>query len=93
MNRLSLRTRLLVLVTIGAAAHLVLAGPPALVAEIGPDEVLGVIDSIGGNTIIVDWAGTGDFDNIQDALDAAEDGDTIIVLPSSGSPEGPTSRA
>jgi predicted outer membrane repeat protein len=51
-------------------------------------DVLDVINSIRGNVIIVDWHGTWDYDNIQDAVDAAQEGDTIIVLPSTGSPDG-----
>jgi hypothetical protein len=42
-----------------------------------------------GDTVrIVDWHGTWDFTTIQAALDAASDGDTVIVLPSTGSPVG-----
>ncbi|MBN2562344.1 MAG: right-handed parallel beta-helix repeat-containing protein [Phycisphaerae bacterium] len=52
------------------------------------EEVLRVIDTIRGGTIIVDWHGTWDYETIEEALDAAEDGDTIIVLPSTGSPDG-----
>ena len=43
---------------------------------------------IRGTTYIVDWHGTWDFDHIQPALDAAGDGDTVIVLPSDGAPGG-----
>ena len=73
------------------------AGPPAQVAaepwkldprNITRDDVHRVVRGIRGNVIIVDWHGTWDYDNIQDALDAATDGDTIIVLPSVGSPDG-----
>lgn len=32
------------------------------------------------STIIVNWDGTGDFPTIQDAIDAALDGDTVLVL-------------
>ncbi len=32
-------------------------------------------------TVTVDWAGNGDFDTIQDALDASSHGDTVLVLP------------
>lgn len=32
-------------------------------------------------TITVDWAGTGDYETIQEGLDAAADGDTVLVLP------------
>ncbi|MBN2562596.1 MAG: right-handed parallel beta-helix repeat-containing protein [Phycisphaerae bacterium] len=47
-----------------------------------------LIDSIRGTTIIVDWHGTWDYETIQEALDASDDGDTIVVLPSEGSPAG-----
>ena len=43
---------------------------------------------IPGRTIIVDWHGTWDHTTIQAALYAARDGDTVIVLPSAGSPDG-----
>jgi len=38
-----------------------------------------------GETLTVNWDGTGDFVTIQAALDAAADGDTVVVYPSSGS--------
>ena len=50
-------------------------------------EVQRLLDSIRGNTVIVDWRGTWDYTTIQEALDASTDGDTIIVLPSDGSPD------
>lgn len=50
-------------------------------------EVQRLLDSIRGNTVIVDWHGTWDYTTIQEALDASTDGDTIIVLPSEGSPD------
>ncbi|MCO6438691.1 MAG: DUF1565 domain-containing protein [Phycisphaerae bacterium] len=67
---------------------------PALAADtrtfdpIDPFIVEQLRSSITGRTIIVDWNGTWDFATIQEALDAAVDGDTIIVLPSTGSPAG-----
>jgi hypothetical protein len=39
-------------------------------------------------TLTVDWQGTGDYTTIQAALNAATNGDTIVVLPSAGSPYG-----
>ena len=40
---------------------------------------LGVVCS--AETIIVDFNGTGDYTEIQPALDAAEDGDDVVVKP------------
>jgi len=42
----------------------------------------------GGATLVVDWGGGGDYTTIQEALDAAGSGDTIIVMSSDGSPAG-----
>ena len=41
-----------------------------------------------GATITVDWDGSEDYTTIQEALDASTNGDTIIVMPSEGSPSG-----
>lgn len=41
-----------------------------------------------GATITVDWDGSEDYATIQEALDASTSGDTIIVMPSEGSPQG-----
>jgi len=35
----------------------------------------------GGEVIIVDWAGGGDFATIQDGIDSASQGDTVVVRP------------
>jgi hypothetical protein len=40
------------------------------------------------DTLIVSWDGTGNYVQIQPALDAALDGDTIVVMPSIGAPGG-----
>lgn len=45
-------------------------------------------EGLRGTTIIVDWDGSGDYTTIQEALDASTNGDTIIVMPSTGSPPG-----
>ncbi len=39
-------------------------------------------------THVVNWDGSGDHATIQEALDASTNGDTIIVMPSIGSPAG-----
>ncbi len=39
-------------------------------------------------TLFVDWSGGGDYLTIQEALTAAQPEDTIVVMPSSGSPAG-----
>jgi hypothetical protein len=44
--------------------------------------VLGIITSAAGATTFrVDWSGSGDFLNIQDGIDVASEGDTVLVLP------------
>jgi len=80
-------TMVALIVLMGAAGR-TLAQPSHYKLDSVPDEeVLRVILSIRGGTIIVDWHGTWDYETIQEALYAAEDGDTIIVLPSTGSPD------
>ncbi|UCG33953.1 MAG: DUF1565 domain-containing protein, partial [Phycisphaerales bacterium] len=61
---------------------------PVPVPRIDRADVERVRAGIRGPTIIVDWHGTWDYTTIQEALDAAVDGDKIIVLPSAGSPAG-----
>ena len=41
-----------------------------------------------GAAIVVNWDGTGDYLTIQEALDASTNGDSIVVYPSDGSPNG-----
>jgi hypothetical protein len=60
----------------------------ARAGEIDREVVDRVKAGIRGTTYIVDWHGTWDFDHIQPALDAAGDGDTVIVLPSDDAPGG-----
>ncbi|HOW74081.1 MAG TPA: hypothetical protein PKY77_26040, partial [Phycisphaerae bacterium] len=62
--------------------------PASLLKEVPREQVEALAASIAGRTLIVDWHGTWDHATIQAALDAAESGDTIIVLPSTGSPNG-----
>lgn len=40
------------------------------------------------DTLVVHWNGSGDFVAIQPAIDAAQSGDTIVVMPSTGAPAG-----
>ncbi|HUW82093.1 MAG TPA: right-handed parallel beta-helix repeat-containing protein [Phycisphaerae bacterium] len=40
-----------------------------------------------GNVIVVDWRGTADYTGIQEAIESAADGDTIVVMPSTDSPD------
>lgn len=47
-----------------------------------------LLDSALGRIMFVDWSGTLGCTTIQEALDVSTDGDTIIVLPSEGSPDG-----
>jgi predicted outer membrane repeat protein len=46
--------------------------------------------ALGGQrgVIVVDWNGGGDYSTIQEALNAAGDGDTVMVMSSVGSPAG-----
>ncbi|MCP4594130.1 MAG: DUF1565 domain-containing protein, partial [bacterium] len=39
-------------------------------------------------TVVVDWNGGGDYTTIQAALDATSNGEEIVVMPSTGSPQG-----
>ena len=41
-------------------------------------------------TIVVDWQGTGDYETIQEGIDAASDGDVVEILP--GTYSGPGNR-
>lgn len=41
--------------------------------------ILAITAALQANTIVVDLAGGGDYTNIHDAVDAAEDGDTVLV--------------
>lgn len=84
------RSHFLPLVLFGAFSPAAWAHEPSdhPFRNIDSAEVERVRSTIAGRTIIVDWRGFYDFTKIQDALDAAVDGDTIIVLPSTGSPAG-----
>jgi parallel beta-helix repeat protein len=62
------------------------AGSPAVAIDRAAVEQ--VRAGIRGRTIIVDWHGMWDYSTIQAALDASTNGDTIIVLPSAGAPDG-----
>lgn len=42
----------------------------------------------GGTTLTVDCGGGGDFTSIQSAIDAASDGDEIVILPNDCTPAG-----
>lgn len=42
----------------------------------------------GGATLVVNWDGSGDYSTIQEALNAAGEGDTVVVMPSVGAPAG-----
>ena len=53
-----------------AVAGTSLAGPPSL-----------DITFLSADTIVVDCMGSGDYETLQEAVDAAESGDTISVLP------------
>jgi len=61
-------------------------GPASI--QIDRAEVERLRAGIRGRTIRVDWHDTWDYATIQEALNASVDGDTIIVLPSTGSPTG-----
>ena len=71
-------------------AHASSSGYPfdVVPAQVPRQQVEAVAATIAGNTIIVDWHGTWDYATISEALTAASPGDTIIVLPSDGSPNG-----
>ena len=79
-----------------AALSTVAYGPAALAASdsspppviVDRAELEGLRGSLRGTTFIVDWDGSGDYATIQEALDASTNGDTIIVMPSAGSPPG-----
>ncbi len=77
----------LLAVIVGTSVQRVIAFYPTSI-HIERAEVERVRAGIDGRTIIVDWHGAWDYATIQDALDASTDGDTIIVLPSVGSPDG-----
>jgi len=74
-------------VSLGTLSQLVMGSGPASI-QIDRAEVERVRADIPGRTIIVDWHDTWDYATIQEALNASVDGDTIIVLPSTGSPTG-----
>ena len=86
----------IVLVAMAALLAVAVWGASAFTQGDGSQRALAVdratveklIASIRGNTVIVDWHGTWDYSTIQEALDASSNGDTIIVLPSEGSPDG-----
>ena len=65
-----------------------LSGAGAAAPMLERADVERVAAGIRGTVYIVDWHGAWDFTTIQAALNAAEDGDTVIVLPSAGSPDG-----
>lgn len=41
-----------------------------------------------GGTLVVNWDGSGDYLTIQAALDAASNGEAVVVMPSTGAPAG-----
>jgi len=60
--------------------------------DLTPAEIAGILDGITagapGDVLIVDCDGGFDFDAIQPAIDAAQDGDTIVVLPNNCNEQG-----
>ena len=82
-----LRVVLLFVLSITVVLTGVRASAPTAV-QIDRAEVERVKSGIRGTVHIVDWHGTWDYTTIQAALDVAQDGDTVIVLPSAGSPDG-----
>jgi hypothetical protein len=84
--------RLLVAIGVASATAMAAANQPDTNRSIAPsvsrEAVERMAGSITGDVIIVDWHGTWDYTTIQAALWAASSGDTIIVLPSDGSPAG-----
>ena len=60
--------------------------PVAAAAELTPQNK--APQPTGGATLVVNWDGTGDYTTIQEALNNAGAGDTVVVMPSTGAPGG-----